>query len=77
MCFAFSFLPGTAWVVIGFFVLFAAARAEGSLRAFGRALGVWALVIALMFPIMGAYVTLSGVCPMGPMMERMHSEVSP
>ncbi len=73
MCFFFSFLPATGWLVISFFVLFAATRAEGSLRTFGRVLGVWAFVIALMFPVMGAYVTLSGSCPMGAMMESMQS----
>jgi hypothetical protein len=49
----------------------------GSLRMFGRVLGMWALVIAVFFPIMGAYMTLSGACPMGAMMERVHSEASP
>ena len=43
--------------------LFAASRAEGIIRAFGRALGIWALFIALLFPVMGAYVSVSGTCP--------------
>ena len=73
MCFFFSFLPATGWLVIGFFVLFVATKAEGTLQTFGRALGMWAVVIALMFPIAGAYVTLSGSCPMNAMMERMQS----
>ena len=77
MCFFFSFLPATGWLVIGFFVLFAATRAGGGLRTFGRALGVWALGIALMFPMMGAYVTLSGACPMEAMMERMPPAAPP
>ena len=74
MCFFFSFLPATGWLVIAFFILFAATKAEGTLGTFGRALGVWAIVIALMFPVMGAYVTLSGACPMEAMMERMDAE---
>lgn len=69
MCFFFSLLPATGWLVIAFFVLLAATKGDGALRTFGRALGVWALVIALMFPVMGAYVTLSGACPMQAMME--------
>jgi hypothetical protein len=77
MCFFFSFLPATGWLVIGFLVLFAASRTEGGLRSFGRVLGAWALVIALMFPVMGAYVTLSDACPMEAMMESMHSQQSP
>lgn len=71
MCFAFSFVPATGWLAVGFFILFAASKTEGGLRTFGRALGVWALLLALMFPIMGAYVTLSGACPMSAMMETM------
>jgi len=77
MCFFFSFLPATGWLVIGFFVLFAATRAKGGLRTFGLGLGIWALLIALMFPIMGAYVTVSGACPMDAMMKSMHPESSP
>lgn len=77
MCLFFSFLPATVWLVLGFFVLFAASKAVGTLGTFGRVLGVWALVIAVLFPIMGAYMTLSGACPMGAMMERVHSEASP
>jgi hypothetical protein len=40
---------------------------------FGRVLGTWALLIALLFPIMGAYMALSGACPIEAMMETMHS----
>jgi hypothetical protein len=74
MCFFFSFLPATGWLLVGFFTLFAASKAEGGLQRFGRALGAWALLVALMFPVMGAYVTLAGSCPMQAMMERMHPE---
>ena len=77
MCFFFSLLPATVWLVIGFFILFAATRAEGGLRTFGRVLGTWALLIALLFPIMGAYMTFSGACPMEAMMESMHPQASP
>lgn len=73
MCLVFSFLPATVWLVISFFVLLASTRAEGGLRTFGRLLGTWGLVIALLFPIMGAYMTLSGACPMEAMMETMTS----
>lgn len=78
MCFFASFLPATVWVVIGFFILFAATKTEGALQTFGRVLGMWALAIALMFPVMGTYVTLSGACPMGAMMETMmHPQPNP
>lgn len=74
MCFAFSFIPATIWLIIGFFVLFTASKAQGNLKLFGRVLGTWALVIALIFPTMGAYVTFSGACPIPAMIEIMHAQ---
>jgi len=72
MCFFVSFLPATIWLVIAFFVLFAATKAETSIGGFGRALGVWLLFIALMFPLVGAYMTISGACRIPAGMELMH-----
>ena len=40
-------------------------------------MGTWALLIALLFPIMGAYMALSGACPLEAMMENMHAQPSP
>ncbi len=76
MCFFVSLIPATVWVVIGFFVLYVSTKAEGGLRKFGRALAIWSFVIAALFPLGGAYVTLAGLCPMEAMMESMHSEVT-
>ena len=76
MCFFFSLIPATVWAIIGFFVLFASTKAEGGLSKFGRVLGTWSLVIAALFPLGGAIVTLAGLCPMGAMMENMQSEVT-
>ena len=75
MCFFVSLIPATVWAIIGFFVLFASTKAEGGLRKFGQVLGTWSLVIAALFPLGGAYVTLARLCPMEAMMESMHSEV--
>ncbi len=72
MCFFFSLIPATVWAVIGFFVLFASTKAEGGLSKFGQVLGTWALVIATLFPVVGAIVTVAGLCPLGAMMETMH-----
>ena len=72
MCFIFSLLPATFWLVVGFFVFYTANKAEGKLHKFGKILAIWICVIALLFPICGAYVTLSGNCPMEKMMEEMH-----
>ncbi len=76
MCFFFSLIPATAWAVIGFFVLFASTKAEGGLNKFGQALGTWSLVIAVLIPLVGAFVTLTGLCPLGAMMENMQSEAT-
>lgn len=70
MCFFCSLIPATVFGVIGFFVLFAATRAEGGVKGLGRGLAIWILFLALMFPIMGAYVTLSGQCPLERIMEQ-------
>ncbi len=69
MCFFFSFLPATIWLVIGYFVLFSSTKAAGSVRTFGRALAIWAFVISGCFVLAGAYVTMSGLCPMGAWMN--------
>jgi len=63
MCFFFSLLPATGFLVIGYFVLFAASKAEGGLRTFGRVLAAWVFLVALYIPALGAYVTLAGLCP--------------
>lgn len=64
MCFLFSFVPATVWLVVGYFVLFSSAKADGGIRTFGRALAIWTFVIAAFLPIAGAYVTLAGLCPL-------------
>lgn len=71
MCFIFSLIPATFWVVVGFFVLITANKAEGTMRKFGRVLAIWIFIIALFLPICGAYVTLSGNCPMEKIFEKM------
>ncbi len=65
MCFLISLIPATFWVVVGYFVLFSSTKAEGGISKFGRILAVWIFIIASFFPLMGAYVTLSGLCPIG------------
>jgi len=73
MCFFFSLLPATVWVIIGFFLLFASTKAEGGLRRFGQVLAIWSFVIAALFPLGAAFITLAGLCPMEAMMEQMHT----
>ena len=64
MCFFFSFIPATFWIVIGYFVLFSSTKADGSVKIFGRGLAIWAFVLAGFIVLAGAYVTLSGMCSM-------------
>lgn len=73
MCFVFSFLPATFWAVVGYFVLFSSTRAEGGVRKLGQVLAVWLFVLASLFPLMGAYVTLSGLCPIGPVIQQLNT----
>jgi len=54
----------TVVVTVAFFVLFAASKAQGGVRVFGRILGIWILLIALMFPVGSAFMVMSGKCPM-------------
>lgn len=64
MCFIFSFIPATIFSVIGYFVLFSSSKSEGNIQKFGQILAIWVFVVALLFPICGAYATVSGLCPM-------------
>ena len=73
MCFFFSLVPMTVFIVIGYFVLLSSnlAAAAGGVRSFGRILCVWVFLVALLFPTMGAYVTASGYCPVPRVLESM------
>lgn len=73
MCFFISFMPATIWAVIGYFVLFSSAKAEGGIGTFGRILAIWIFVIAAFIPIAGAYVTLAGLCPIEEMLKGLPS----
>ena len=67
MCLLFSFLPATAFLALGYLVLINSSKAEGTAHTLGRVLAIWIFLVALFFPICGAYVTFSGICPI----ERM------
>jgi hypothetical protein len=77
MCFFFSLVPATVFTVIGYFVLFSSTKAEGNVRKFGQILAIWIFIIAMFPIIMGAYVTLSGLCPIEAMLELMSKGVNP
>lgn len=69
MCFFFSLIPATVLVTIGYFVLFASSKSEAGIKTFGLILAIWIFVIALFPPIAGAYITLSGQCPIEQVMK--------
>jgi len=74
MCFLFSLIPATIFVVIGYFVLFSSTKVGGAVHQFGRGLAIWIFILALFFPIMGSYVTIAGLCPIEKMMGHMMEE---
>ena len=69
MCFFFSFVPATFWATVGYFVLFSSRKAEGNVKTLGQVLAVWTFVLAVMIPIVGAYVTIAGLCPIDAMLK--------
>lgn len=71
MCFFFTLIPMTIFIVIGYFVLFSSTKTEGPVRKFGQILSIWIFVIAVFFPTMGAYVTLSGLCPFSTILQNL------
>lgn len=69
MCFLISFGPATFWLVIGYFVLFSSTKAEGNVQKFGKVLAIWIIIFAAFIPVMGAYLSLSGICPVSDILE--------
>jgi hypothetical protein len=74
MCFFLSLIPATIWVVLGYFILFSSTKVQGTLQRFGYFLAIWTFIIAAVIPVMGAYVTLTGLCPS---METMIKSMQP
>lgn len=57
MLFFFSLIPATVAVIVGYFVLFSSARAEGAIKRFGQFLSIW------MFFLAGAVVLAGLIAP--------------
>ena len=64
MLFLLALIPATALTVAGYVALFLSHRSEGSLKTFGRYLGIWAFALA-------GLVVLGGMFAAGHM-HRMH-----
>ena len=57
-------MPATFCVTVGYFVLFAASKADGNgLKTFGLVLATWLFIVAAFILIAGAYVSFSNLCP--------------
>ena len=64
MLFLLALIPATGLTVAGYVALYISSRSEGSLKTFGRYLGIWAFVLA-------GLVVLGGMFAAGHM-HRMH-----
>jgi hypothetical protein len=77
MCFLFSLIPATIFVIVGYLILFSATKTQGSVQVFGYVLSAWVFIISAFFSAMGAYASMSGACPsIQTMMQSMHSRES-
>lgn len=75
MIYFLALLPATALTIAGYFVLYLAARSEGTLRSFGRYLGFWAFTLAGLI-VLGAIFAAAHhrhYCPYFAMHGRMHA----
>ena len=71
MCFFFSLIPATFWLVIAYFVLFLSSRSDGQVQKFGRVLAIWVCIIAALFPVMGLVITFTDLCPITEIMTKL------
>ncbi len=74
MCFLFSLFPATMLTVFGYIVLYFSTKADGAVKAFGKILAIWVFVLAAIPPIIGAYVTIAGICPIDTMMQKLSGQ---
>jgi hypothetical protein len=65
MCFVFSLFPATMLTVLGYIVLYCSTKADGSVKTFGKILAIWVFILAVLPPLIGAYVSIAGICPIG------------
>jgi len=76
MCFIFSLIPATFWVTVGYFVLYSSTKTDGAVRKFGQILAIWIFIVALFFPICGAYTSLSGKCPISEIIQKVEMRLA-
>lgn len=71
MCFLFSLFPATILTVLGYVVLYCSNKVDGTVKTFGKILAIWIFLLAAFPPIIGAYVTIAGICPIDAIMQKM------
>lgn len=69
MCFFFSFVPATFWAIVGYFLLFSSVKSEGVVSTLGRGLAVWTFILSGLIVLAGAYITVTGMCPINALMQ--------
>jgi len=81
MIFTISLIPATILVIVGYFVLYTALRAEGGIRRFGKYLGAWIFFLAgvsvaagLLAPTLGMRFSMGGIGQHMQSMEKMEKE---
>ncbi len=74
MCFLFSLFPATMLTVLGYIVLYCSTKVDGGVKIFGKILAIWVFVLAAFPPIMGAYVTIAGICPINGIMQKISGQ---
>lgn len=74
MCLLFSLFPLTVFLALGYLVLHASARFEAKMKSFGRILAIWIFIVALFFPIFGAYRTFTGDCLIEKFIEDLNED---
>lgn len=70
MSFFISLIPATIFLIIGYFVLFSATRAEGGVKRFGNILATWMFVLAGGVVVGGLAAPALGINPIGGMVQH-------
>lgn len=76
MLFVLSLIPGTIFVVVGYFVLFASTWAQGAVQRFGQYLAIWIFFLAAVLVLGALLASILGIQdPISTMQERMEQHM--
>ncbi len=71
MLFIFSLLWATLFAVLGYIVFYCSIRIEGGMKTFGQVLAVWLFILAVLLPLIGGYMSITGYSPIEQHMQQM------